>query len=294
MTFIVKAEAKLGSTPTDGLYCFAFNESWFTDGFGVVTPPKLNTPLPGAPDGGPELSSGANFGAPGQVQITVPNAGNYYIAVQRNLTDTNVSWEGPIMPTPHTARTGWTAAASYGFAGRKTIGTKIAGASIGSPLPQPTLHVTSTTAGAGFDATGVLILVEPTTNTVIGSVTYAGKTGTAFTGCVYTGTYGGNLLSTTLVFQGYVSAADRRLVSVVDLASVAGDGDVAELWVYTTLDGTLYEHSRVGINSWAGSFAFVSTCAATFPVDPSGVYGLCPILVGAGSYSVPDWTEVDF
>jgi len=288
LTFLLKGDTKLGGVPTSGIQCVAFLESRF----GAV--PVLNTPFPDTapPDAGP-VSSGESFGGVGAYQLTVASAADYYVACFQATSPNIIAWEGPLMATPHTSKTGWTAATNLSSRVGIPALTTIASGSNGVSLPTGTLNTAAIGAGLAFAASGTLILCGGVTGPYA-VVNYTGLTSISFTGC----TGGSGTMHTgDFVIQGFVNGPNRRLamLNVVFAATSSGVAQSSQLYYHTTIAGSLSNLGVIGIGLWsAASDALTEDQSLTLPVDPGGTYGVVWNANAGDEPYVSSWVEVDF
>lgn len=290
MPFVLKGIARAVQNgvwvPTDGLVCQAFKETWFTN------PPVPTDPLPngGVPDGGP-VNSGSAFGALGAFQISVPTDENYYIACQTGDDVPITTWEGPKMPTPHTAQQLWTSAATTSVSNlalqKWTVNVASNGVTYGG--------ATSIVANVGATAptsTGYLML-NP-----LDVWAYTSYSAGTFSGLTYLGPNSGLALATgNALAQGYKQASSTRRALVFAMIStlVSANNDAAYVQAMGLISGSTATAVQVGVNSWgnsAGTHTLNETREIMLPIDPGSYYGFFPTLAGSGTVTLTNVLEV--
>lgn len=257
MSFLLHTFAMIDGKPTDGLQCFAYAESRFS---GVI--PAVGSPVPDGspPDAGP-VASDPSFGGTGAVQLTVPDAANYYVGCYTNANPAQIAWEGPKMATPHTSLQAIPAVSSFGSYGAQT---SIAAGSNGAALPQSTINVTSF-ATFNWPSSGHLLVNVPVTGWQL--IAYAALTSTTFTGCTG-GT--GNLATGNSVIEGIVIGSHRTIAIATFLTTTSDTGAIQGI---TTIAGL-----PIGsFGSPVGVLGVVTGLEAAFErtviCDPLGAYG---------------------
>jgi hypothetical protein len=209
----------------------------------------------------------------------------------------NVYWAGPFLPVPPTNTQGWTLAVDQ-TANRQLLLATVAAGSNSTLTSSATINVNSTTH---WPASG-LLLIQCTGEPWV-AIAYTGLTSTSFTGCTQVAGATYTMFTANQLIVAYRSSVNRRQVyiNLEVFGSLAGTADIAQIAAVSTVSGACISAGSTGLLFWQAAVQVILQSTITFPVDPSGYYGVTPITSNGGSLGLTagiigggNWIETDF